>query len=269
MSHYFEKYESFLKNEPDIVHCFNNILQSMLDEEKVDINFLEYILISSDLNAERQIYRTEAIQYGRLSFEEMVLNFASEKNCVEAIKLILTHPEVDRKYIDRTLDYSLYLASSKGALECVEYLSTCPDLEKLANVNQIRSPLIAACENGHLNIVKFLLESPKLKVRASLTEIEDYYVFSHLCKVFESTHVSTFKSTLFESEEEQKDLVDRRLAVMKYLILENNLNKNDAIEKYINKSENQTIKLIFDVQELNSELNAASSNGTVKRKPKL
>ena len=268
MNNYFEKYELLSEKDPDVVVGFNRLMDKLFQDKNIDIGFVKYILTSSELSSERNTYKNESIEYGRLSFEEMLLNKASENNAVEIAKIILTHPNVDKEYIDRSLDFALYMAASKGALDCVEYLSTSSDLERLANVNQLRSPLTAACENGHLKIVKFLLESPNLKIKASLAELEDYYVFSHLCKIFEPSE-SNYGKTLFKNEEEKRKLIEDRLIVMKYLILEQKLQKNEDIEKYLISSDNQTIKLIFDVQELNAELNQSVNDENVKRKPKL
>jgi ankyrin repeat protein len=268
MNNYLEKYELLSEKDPDIVVGFNRLLDKIFKEKDIDVGFVEYLLTSPNLSSERQIYRNESIEYERLSFEEMLLNKASECNYVEIAKIIFTHSNVDKQYIDRSLDFALYIAASKGALDCVEYLSTSSDLERLANVNQIRSPLVTACEHGHLNVAKFLLESPNLKIKASLKELEDFYVFSHLCKIFEPSEPN-YGKTLFKNEEEKRKIIENRLIVMKYLILEQKLQKNEDIDNYLNNSQNQTIKLLFDVQQLNSELSQSTTDEIIKRKPKL
>jgi ankyrin repeat protein len=262
MSVYFEKYKSLSKNHLDIVIGLNEAISESFKEKSIDINFLKFLLISPELEEERKIYKKESIDYLRLSLEEMILLAASEKNYYDLVHFIFTDLNVDKEYLYRSLDYSLYLASSNGSFEVVEYLSSSPELDKLANINYIQSPLMVACEKGHLNIVKFLLESPKLKEPASLKIIQDFYGFSYLCSVFSSNHVGG-------NSEQVKDYINKRLDVMKYLILEKNLQKTVDIDRYINQPENKVIKTIFNVKDLNSELKYDLNNDSNIKKPKL
>lgn len=265
MINYFEKYEHLSEKDPDIVIAFNRAIEKTFKEKNIDIEFIKYILTSTELKNQRKIFKDESLEYQRLSLEEFILIPASDKNLVEIIEYIFSDPKTDKEFLDRTLDYCLYRASSKGSFNVVEYLLTSSHLTRIANVDHIQSPLMSACENGHLNIVKFLLESPKLKKHSSLEPLQDYYGFSHLCNIFSSPEPLKY---MFDNEND-RNYLERRLDTIRYLILENYLQKDEEIEDYINKPENKIIKSIFDVQELKSELNLSIENETIKRKPKL
>lgn len=268
MNKYFDKYKLLSDSDPDIVVGINKVLQNIFKEKIIDIDFIKYILISPDLKNDRLIYKNESIEYKRLSLEEMILNTASEKDCLNLVKFLFTNFDVDKEYLYRSLDSALYGASTNGSLKTVKYLSTSSDLKQTANIDHFHSPLVTACQNGHLNIVKFFFESSKLKNKNLIEQVEDYFVFSHLCNL-SSTNLFFNNDDDDDDSDEKKSLVEKKLLVLQYLIVEQKLKKDADIANFIEKPENKAIKSMFEVQELQTELNSELNEHITKRKPKL
>jgi len=259
----FERYKELSDNNPDVVVGFNKAIEKAFAQK--DYKIIKYILTSPELIKERKIYKEESIEYRRFSLEEFTLIFACDNNCKDMVEFIFTNKNVDKEFLYRSLNYGLTKAASKGALEVVQYLTTSYDLKNNADINYVNSPLKEACQHGNLNVVKFLLDSPLLEKKADLSSIENIYDFSFLCRDFISENNSQHMP---DNEKEKNDYLDRKMLVLKYLILEQNFKTNEDIEKFLQKPENKIIKRIFDTRELQNELNE-NLNKNVTKKPKI
>lgn len=90
------------------------------------------------------------------------LIWAVELGCVEMVKLLLAHPEINVNVQDEKGDTPLHYAAGRGYPECMRLLLAAPGIE-VNKVNEMaQSPLFYAAKGGWVDCLDLLLAAPEI-----------------------------------------------------------------------------------------------------------
>jgi ankyrin repeat protein len=168
----------------------------------------------------------------------------------EAAEYITSSPELEiHADVQFKQGQALTQACKYGHLDIVEYLLTSPLLKTHPHINEDHgSALYYACNTGQLNIVQYLLTSPNLKEHADI-HISGDHIFRDLC-------------------------TNEEYDILNFLIFDYNMQKTDAIEKFLNVDQSDGSKFsiaMFLKRDfmVSLERELSSSNEKDKKKPKI
>jgi len=178
----------------------------------------------------------------------------------------------------KDIDDKFREACISGDLEKVRYCLTSSELTFHANIHAIH-PFRHACQFGHLEIVKYLLTSPELKEHASASQEEEIFLFSavinkrlDVVKYLLGSPDLSIKPNLHIDD----DLVftnscsKKDYDMLRYFITDLNIEKSNAISKYLERNPDPKVDSLFDMRELNSDLNKnLHNNYDNQRRPKV
>lgn len=138
--------------------------------------------------------------------------------------------------IDLTFLYiatGCYELIKNNEIESLKYILNQPQSEDFLKI-EIRFPNLIrnACEHGHMEILQYLMSFPKLQVN------NESYLFINPTEILKSA------------------IVYEQAEVVKFLIFNLNLEKNNEIIDYLKKNPNQEINNLFALKELNKTLNS-------------
>jgi ankyrin repeat protein len=222
-------------------------------------------------------------KYTKNHINEALLNACVDGD-LDKVKFLLTSPELkhnaDINYNDNA---ALHQACEHNQLHIMQYLLTSPELKKHADIHSKDDwTLTIACNEGHFDIVKYLLTSSDLKEHSHFNvdqlryalhigefDIVDYLLNSPDLKENASIHMG--KDNIFREASEFGNK-----ETLHYLIHELNIDRNDAINSYLEEPGGRTSNLkaeaknMFQLRELNKELNDnLHENNESKKKPKI
>ena len=167
-------------------------------------------------------------------------------------------------------------ACQNGHLELVKYLLTSPDLKEHANINyKDDNGFKWACRNEHFDIVKYLTSSPDLKDKIDI-HLKNDLVFVNACA---NGQINVIKFLLTSPElSEHSNLShegfvlaykQEELEVIRFLIFDMNIEKNNKVKKLLRITPNEQIENMFKMRELNKylekELNSDNNNQKNKK----
>lgn len=155
---------------------------------------------------------------------------ACEENHLPLVKLLLNHPNPNRK-VDNSLDKDNILINAcyNGHLNIVKYLLTSRELKEHANIHAHEDKaLLAATQQGHLHVIKYLTTSKKLKEHANINTKDDI----SLKIAFKNDHADIMDFLLKSSELKSHPNVFKILEQIKDLHF-NNLYRRNTEKNYI------------------------------------
>ncbi len=177
---------------------------------------------------------------------------------LEAVKYLLTSEElVINAQINTQNNDGIFWATVNNHIDIVEYLLTSPDLEEKASIS--KNTFISACAEGKLELIQFFLTSPKIVKRPLFSELEDE-ALRYACKNNQFEVVKYFLTTKDLWKKANPDLAFRKayeagnLEMVKFLILDMNIQYSPYIRLYMGRNPNEQIEKWFELKELNQEL---------------
>jgi ankyrin repeat protein len=235
-----------------------------------------------------------AAEQGYLDIIEYMINSEELNNIISA------------KFKKYLLKDAFKVACSNGKLDIVEYLLNSSELNLKKKPNGIEAGFYEACKNGHLKIINYLFKQelgiksnfPAFEYGVTLAVRNGH---NHVLKYFFETNYSfalkTLKNStiLYTAESNDKidvikylltspDLKDKihihedndiiykcahngtMLNVLRYLIVDFNIEKTKDIAEHLKKFPNEAIEKMFDFHDL---VNNLQFNDAKTKKPKV
>jgi ankyrin repeat protein len=169
------------------------------------------------------------------------------------------------KNLDKNrLNIEFQWACSGGDLELVKYFLTSTDLKTHADISSSSNVgFMQACKNGHLDVVKYLLTSKDLKKHVDIHARNDE-IFTLTCftgkldvikylltspELTEHIDIHTNKDGGF-----LRACEGNQYNVLQYFIFDLNIERTEAIDKYLKEKPNKKVEDFFNLRNLNNEL---------------
>jgi hypothetical protein len=145
------------------------------------------------------------------------------------------------------LNHAFIQACANGDLKKISYLLTSPELPIHANIHASKDQgFITACECKRTEVAKYLLSSTELKEHANLHAQGDTPFYKSMC--------------------------NKNYELIEFFIFEHNLQRDESIRSYLNifpKKEEDIINKMFEVRDLNNQLQNASNCQAKDKRPKI
>lgn len=156
---------------------------------------------------------------------------ASENNQIKIIDYLSNHQQLkDNETKGYSPNLYLHTAVMQGHKEMVEYLLLSRKTPIICDIHSDDDrALIYSFTYNHLDIAKFLLLSEKIEEHSNIHTQKDS-IFKFLCELNDPKY-------------------------LEFIIFELNIDKTDEIEKLLQEPQHQFIEKMFDIRDLNSNLN--------------